>query len=307
MYPDGLMETKVYKPGELAALKGSQDLYAVVGFPVAHSLSPVFQEAGFRELGIEARYVRVEVEPDGLPSAVEALRGVGFRGWNCTLPHKHTMLELCDELDDSARQLEAVNTVLHEDGRLTGFNTDGQGWVRGVRQDFCVDVRDMRVMLLGAGGAGRALAIQSALEKCERLVLVNRTYEKVEGLARELAPLLDSEKLMGAHERVKAIRWEEDLIAEEIGSMDLVVNATSVGLRAHDPAVLPSRILQPHLLVYDTIYRRTRLLMAAQEAGARGASGASMLLHQGALAFEIWTGRTAPLAAMRKALVEAAG
>lgn len=280
-----------------------------MGHPVAHSLSPQLQLAAFQACGLTANYVRLDVPPEHLEAAVRTLRDLKFSGWNCTLPNKVALLNYMDELAGSARALQAVNTVLRdEDGRLIGFNTDGDGWVRAIREEFLVDVRDLRILILGSGGAGQALARQAALEKCERLVITNRTTEKAQALRQELEPHFHSTKLLGAQDRLKIIPWDEDLIAQELNTIDLVVNTTSVGLRPSDPAVLPARILQPHLLIYDTIYRpaKTRLLHAATEAGCRSANGLSMLLHQGALSFEIWTGRTAPLSAMRRALREAA-
>jgi shikimate dehydrogenase len=292
---------------QVASLPDGPDLYAVIGFPVAHSLSPQFQQPAFDALGLQARYLKIEVPLGELPRAVELFRQKGFKGWNCTLPHKAELAGLVDTLGDSARRLGVVNTVVNEGGKLTGFNTDGEGWVRAVREDFGVDVRDLRIMILGAGGAGQGLAIQAALEKCERLVLVNRTVEKAEALRAQVTALLHSDRLQGANDPLKIIPFDEEKIAAELNTIDLVVNATSSGLKPSDPAVLPARILQPHLMVYDTIYRPTRLLEAAAEVGARTAGGLSMLLHQGALSFERWTGQAAPLEVMRKNLKSAAG
>jgi shikimate dehydrogenase len=294
---------------QLGAAGSGLARYGVLGHPVTHSLSPQMQMAAFAAAGIEARYDRIEVLPDGLPSAVAALKSAGFRGWNCTLPHKIGMAALCDVQQESARVLGGVNTVRVEEGKLVGFNTDGEGWVRAVREEFSMDVRDLRILILGTGGAGRALALQAAMERCERLVLVNRT----EARARELLPLLEphfqSDRLQGAQGRLSVIPWEEKRIAMELDTIDLVVNCTSQGLKVEEPSVLPARVFQPHLMVYDTIYRPacTRLLEAARQSGARTANGLSMLLHQGALSWEIWNDRPAPLEAMRKALREAAG
>lgn len=293
---------------DLSGLSSETPLYAVLGFPVEHSLSPPMQLAAFASCNLPARYLKISVPVEGLPLAVQSLREKGFQGWNCTLPHKLEMLPLVQKLSDSARQLHAVNTVLLENGQLVGFNTDGDGWVRAIREEFLMDVRDLRVLILGTGGAGQALATQAALEGCERLVLVNRTPEKAESLKKSLEPFFRSTRLLGSQARLKSIPWDEKSISAELDTIDLVVNCTSSGLKASDPAVLPARILQPHLSVYDTIYRPnpTRLLEAAREAGARTANGLSMLLHQGALAFEIWTGRPAPVEKMRAALKAAA-
>lgn len=282
--------------------------FAVLGYPVRHSLSPPMQEAAFQAAGIDASYVKIEVTPNELPQVVAWLKAQSFDGWNVTLPHKTAMLELVDHLAPSAQSLQAVNTVLQDDGQWIGFNTDGDGWVRAVRDAFGVDVRDLRILILGAGGVGRALALQAASEKCPHLVVVNRTLEKAQALQRDLMQRIAQDKLHGAVDPVRILPWNEDLIDEALQHIDLLVNATSVGLKAYDPPVLNPRLLTPYLMVYDTIYRpaETRLLTAAREAGARTANGLGMLLHQGALSWEIWTGKKAPLGVMRDALNRAA-
>lgn len=299
----------VLRPADLAALSPTPPLYGVIGHPVAHSLSPSLQLAGFAAAGLPAQYLRVEIAPEELPEAVATMRRLPFAGWNCTVPHKVALKALVDQCDGSAETAGGVNTVLNEGGSLTGFSTDGRGWVRAIREEFGLDVRDLRILVLGAGGAGQAIARQCAAEGCERLVIANRTLDKAVELARQLEPQFHSTKLLGANLRLKALPLDPAVLAREIDTIDLIVNGTSSGLRASDPAVLPARILQPHLCVYDTIYKpaRTGLLLAAQEAGARTANGLSMLLHQGVLSWEIWTGRTAPVAEMRRALVQAAG
>jgi shikimate dehydrogenase len=188
---------------------------------------------------------------------------------------------------------------------MSGLNTDGPGFSRAIREEFSVDLRDLRVLLLGAGGgAGRAVALQCASEHCERLVLVNRTFEKAKDLADELRPLFQKARVFGPVARLEAIDWNDAALRFQIANTDLVVNATALGLKHFDESVLPASLLAPHLLVYDTIYEpaRTRLLAAAADAGARGADGLSMLLHQGALSFEHWFDREAPLGVMRAAL-----
>ncbi|MGF1679023.1 MAG: shikimate dehydrogenase [Candidatus Methylacidiphilales bacterium] len=296
---------EVYRIQELDELTGHQALYGVIGFPVAHSRSPAMHRAAFQAAGMSAEYVRVEVPPDQVPEAVEKMRALPFLGWNATLPHKPALLPLMDVLGDSARRLGGVNTVVHEEGRLTGFNTDGDGWVRAVRESFGLDVRDLRIMILGCGGAGAALARQATLEGCARLVLANRSVEKARQLAAELKPFFDRETLRGAHESLVAVDLQDvTVLARELDAVDLVVNGTSLGLKLTDPPPIPSSLLQPHLCIYDTIYRNTSFQQSSRAAGCRVANGLSMLLHQGALSWELWTGREAPLEAMRDGLNE---
>lgn len=301
----------IYTPADLAdgaptlrALSPPARL-AVIGDPVAHSRSPGFHNAALQAAGIDAQYVKIHVPPDDVARTLRALPAAGFFGTNVTIPHKAAALAAVDEADDYARQSGAVNTVVVRGDTLLGFNTDGPGFVRAIRDEFSVDVRDLRILILGAGGgAGRAIAVQCARERCERLVLVNRTAEKARALAAELAPGFRSDRLLGPTDRLEAIPHDHEALRLALENIDLVVNATSVGMRRTDPAALPSDLLSPSLMVYDTVYAggETRLLEDARQAGARTANGLSMLLHQGALSFEIWFDRPAPLAAMRTAL-----
>lgn len=281
----------------------------VVGDPVAHSLSPQMQNAALEHSGLEARYARFQISPNDLKEALQLLRGLDFVGLNLTVPHKLAGLALVDEIDEPARRIGAINTIIFRDGRSLGYNTDGPGFVRALREDFSVDLRDLRVLLLGAGGgAGRALAWQCALENCERLVLVSRAVEKAQALARDLADYFSGPRVLGPEARLETVRWDEATLRAQIARTDLVVNATPLGLQRSDSSPLPRAVIAPHLMIYDLIPKKTPtpLLVDAQEAGARGANGLTMLLHQGALAFELWFDRAAPLAVMRAALQNAA-
>jgi shikimate dehydrogenase len=277
----------------------------IFGDPVTHSLSPQMQNAALEKLGLRERYARFQIGAEELRTGLEVIRRLNFVGINLTLPHKTAALFLMGEIDEAARKSGAINTVLVEGEKLVGFNTDGPGFLHAIRSEFSVDLRDLRVLLLGAGGgAGRAIAVQCALENCERLVLVNRTLEKAQDLARELAPYFAGSRVLGPVARLQAIPWDETSLRFQLANTDLVINATSVGMKRSDPPLFPTSLLAPHLMVYDTIYTpaRTPLLAAATDAGALGANGLSMLLHQGALSFEIWFGRKAPLDVMRAAL-----
>ena len=289
--------------------KATQDIdppirLGVFGDPVAHSLSPQMQNAALKHCQIDMQYVRFQISPDELREALKLIRDLKFVGVNLTVPHKIAALKLVDDLEESAKHIGAVNAIKVEREKLRGFNTDGRGFSRAIREEFVVDLRDLRVMILGAGGAARAIAMQCAKENCERLVIANRTLEKGKKLADELRDFFAGPRVLGPVARLQAIAWDEAAFRFQIGNIDLIVNATPLGLHRSDPSPIPARLLAPHLMVYDTIYseRQTPFVSAAIEAGARGANGLSMLLHQGALAFEIWFGREAPLDVMRKAL-----
>jgi shikimate dehydrogenase len=277
----------------------------IFGSPVAQSLSPQIQNAALKASKIDMQYARFEIAPNELGDALQFARDHEFIGINLTLPHKVSALALIDDVDASAKRIVAVNTIKIDNGKLRGFNTDGKGFARAIREEFVVDLRDLRVMILGAGGAARAIALQCAKEHCERLVIASRTFGKGQALTNDLREFFIGPKVLGPVPRLHAIPWEESAFRFQFSHIDLVVNATPIGLGANDQSPIPTRLLEPHLMIYDTVYaqdRQSALVKAAHEAGARGANGLSMLLHQGALAFEIWFGREAPLEAMRAAL-----
>jgi shikimate dehydrogenase len=277
----------------------------VLGDPVAHSLSPQMQTAGLEASGIEMAYARFRVAAGELPEALRLLPGLDFIGVNLTVPHKVAAAGLVDELDESARQIGAVNTIKVEGGKLRGFNTDGKGFARAIREEFSVDLRDLRVLVIGAGGAARAIALECARDNCERLVIANRDPEKAGQLAQSLRDFFAGPRVLGPVARLQAIGLEEAAMRFQIANTDLVVNATPLGLSRGDAPPVPARLLEPHLMIYDTVYAAgpTAFVSGAIAAGARAADGRSMLLHQGALAFEIWFDRAAPVEAMRKALL----
>lgn len=276
----------------------------VFGDPVEHSLSPKMQNAALRECGIDLQYAAFHIRPDELGEALDLICSNNFVGANLTVPHKIAALQYLDDVDDTARKIGAVNTVAIREGKLVGFNTDGAGFARAIRSEFGVDLRDLRVLLLGAGGAGRAIAFQCAVENSERLVIVNRTLEKAKSLVQELSQYYAAPRVLGPVARLQALAWNDAALRFQIEHSDLIVNATPLGLKHGDPPVLSGALLAPHLMIYDTVYSasRTPLLIAAGESGARSADGLSMLLQQGAKSFEVWFEKSAPIDAMRAAL-----
>ena len=267
--------------------------------------------AAFAALRLNWRYLAFEVHPDDLRAAITGARAMGFAGLNLTVPHKLLALELVDALDVSAKVWGAVNTILFEgrhprgswrplrefkpdppvEIRTRGFNTDADAIVVAVREDLKIELRGRKVLLLGAGGAGRTAALRFAAEGVSELFLVNRTFGKAKKLQIEITKQFPSVCVNLGYPKTE---------------VDLVVNATSLGLKPGDPLPLDGRqfSLKQARAVYDLIYRpaETPLLKAARKAGCQTANGLGMLLHQGAKAFEIWTGKPAPLAVMRRAL-----
>jgi len=281
---------------------------SVFGDPVAHSLSPQMHNPALEVAGIASQYVRLHILPDQLGDAFAELKKQDFIGTNVTIPHKAETLGHMTEVTDVARRIGTVNTVLVDGDDLLGHNSDGPGFERAIREEFSVDLRDLRIMILGAGGgAGRAAAVQCALDHCERLVLVNRTIEKAEALKGELEEFFREDRLVGPVDRLDVVPWDDDALRREMNYIDLIVNGTSLGMKRTDPALIPGSLFQPHQMVYDMVYApaRTRLMADAEAAGARAANGLSMLLWQGAISFDFWFNREAPIDAMRKGLLDA--
>jgi shikimate dehydrogenase len=273
---------------------------AVLGDPIAHSASPPMHNAALQEYQIPLAYCRLHIRPEELKAALRLLPVKGFVGVNCTIPHKGGALAEVDEADDHATQAGGVNTIrICSDDKLQGFSTDGLGLERAVREELGAELREMRVLVLGAGGgAGHAVAMHCASAQVPHLALVNRTVEKLKPLKEDLAEIY-------SRELVSALPWTDDALAEALEDADLVVNCSSLGMKPDDPSPIPADLLSPRHIVYDTIYTasHTPLMRAAEKAGARTANGLSMLLYQGALSFEIWFQRTAPLEVMRQALL----
>jgi shikimate dehydrogenase len=292
------------KPDNILSLPTQPRPYAVLGSPVNHSLSPVMQQAAFDHAAIDARYYRIEVDEEGLERAVGRMKQMRFGGWNCTVPNKVKMYGLCDVRSESAEQFRAVNTVVNADGVLTGHNTDGVGWSRALREAFGRSPGELRIVLLGTGGAGRAIATQAILEGCPELVVINRDGRKAQNLLAQLNDQFPRGPLARTPANLRAVRWEEKELEAALRDADLVVNATSAGLDPKAPVILPARIIPAHLLVLDTTYGTgcAKLRAEVQAAGAKWSDGLGMLLHQGAEAFRLWTGHDAPLETMREAL-----
>lgn len=284
---------------------------AVYGQPIRHSASPALQNAGLAALQLDWRYLAFAVAPGDLRSAIAGAQAMKFIGLNLTVPHKLLALEIVDALDDSARTWGAVNTVrfeaLDDSGqwrplgefpgdvpgplRSHGFNTDADAITRSLREDLGVEPAGAKVLLLGAGGAGRTAALKLASENVAELFLHNRTASKAEALAVEIRARFPSVNVR---------------VGYPPGGVDFVLNATSLGLKPGDelPLDLGKFPIHRARAVYDMVYRpaETPLLAAAKSAGVRTANGLGMLLYQGAKALELWTGRNAPIEVMREAL-----
>jgi shikimate dehydrogenase len=269
----------------------------LIGHPVAHSLSGAMQQAAFDSLGIDARYELWDRPPIELADAIGALRGDTFLGANVTIPHKERVVPLVDRVTEEGQATGAVNTITREGKRLIGHNTDVPGFK--VALDKLVGKQKMprQAVVLGAGGGARAVIYGLITEGFLRIVVFNRHLHRAEGLVRHFAR-------SAAHMDLRAMPWHESIIEAELAKTRVLVNATSIGLSS-DESPIPAELLPSDLLVQDLIYARTRLLREAEAAGCSVADGETMLLHQGAAAFTLWTGQPAPLALMQEKLAEA--
>jgi len=275
-------------------ISGKTRVCAIIGDPVEHSLSPVMHNAAFKELKLNLVYVAFTVTRNELKEAISGARILGFRGLNVTMPHKNAVMKYLDETDSTAKSIGAVNTILNDKGRLVGFNTDGIGAMRALKENG-VSPEGKKLLLLGAGGAGKAIAFQAAQEVAE-LVVLNRTSEKAEMLAEVLR------KEFG--KKVRGGSFSSELLKEEMKDADILVNATSVGMHPDvNRSLVPRTLLRPDLSVMDIVYSplETKLVMDAKAVGARVVSGLEMLVYQGAVSFEIWTNQPAPVEVMKEA------
>ena len=299
---------------EPAPINTATRLCAVLGSPIRHSASPAMHNAAFAALGLNWRYLAFEVDPKNLRAAIDGAKAMGFSGLNLTVPHKLLAMEMVDALDTSAKRWGAVNTIRFEgrteksdwlplrefsghppaEIRSVGFNTDADGLADSLREDLNFEPRGAKVLVLGAGGAGRVAALKLASENVSELFLVNRTFSKNSSLGGEISRQFPS------------VYVSLDYPKDSHVKMDLVINATTLGLQAGDASPLDEKSfsLAQARAVYDMIYQpsETRLLAVANRAGCKTANGVGMLVHQGAKAFEIWTGQPAPAAVMRRAV-----
>lgn len=265
-------------------------LTGLFGNPVAQSMSPNMHNAAFRKLGLNYAYMAFAVNHSQLRHAVEAIRALSIRGVNVTIPHKVAVMEFLDEIDTEALNIGAVNTIVNENGKLIGYNTDGKGFVRSLVEETKVSLVGKRILILGAGGAARAVGVSLAIEGVKEIIIANRSLDKANELSNHLSRLAPSSIPMFLSE------------CEDLKQVDIVINTTSVGMFPNiNDTPISKEFLNSNLLISDLIYNpyETKLLSEGKEVGAKVHNGLGMFVHQGALAFELWTGHPAPLHLMR--------
>jgi shikimate dehydrogenase len=275
-------------------ISGKTRIYGIFGYPVEHTFSPGMHNAAFKRLEMDACYVPFAVGPDKLGDAVRAILPLGLCGLNVTVPHKEKVLAYLDALSEEARLIGAVNTIEVKEGKLIGHNTDGRGFLRALKENAGFHPKGKKFLFIGSGGAARAVGFSLALAGAKKI-----TFRDIEKIKAD-SLVSDIREKTGAD----AVSIEEEALAAGAAEADCVINATPLGLRKTDPLPLgKDRILKKHLIC-DLVYNppETALLKAARARGAERLSGLGMLLYQGVIAFEIWTGKTAPAPVMKNAL-----
>jgi shikimate dehydrogenase len=275
-------------------ISGKTRLYGIFGYPVEHTFSPGMHNAAFKKLNMDSCYVPFAVDPADLGGAVKAIVPLGIRGLNITVPHKEKVIAYLDGLSEEARLIGAVNTIQIANGKMIGHNTDGRGFIRSLREDAGFQPDGKTILLIGSGGAARAVGFSLALAGAGKIALYDVDAGKALALARDMRKKTGRE----------ADAVDAGSLARAAETADCLINATPLGLRKNDPLPLRKEHLRKHHLVCDLVYNppETPFLKAAKDRGARRLPGIGMLLYQGVIAFELWTGVSAPVTVMKKAL-----
>ncbi|NUU77819.1 shikimate dehydrogenase [Paenibacillus xylanilyticus] len=272
-------------------------LLGVMGDPIGHSKSPAMHNAALEAAGVNGLYMPLHVRPEQLEAAVKGIVALGYRGVNVTIPHKEEVMQYLDVIDESARLIGAVNTIVNEGGKLTGYNTDGIGYVRSLKEEAVPDLSGKQIAVLGAGGAARGVIYALALEKPERISILNRTAERASMLASDLRGHGMGDITGSGMEEAAAV----------LASADIVINTTAAGMHPHvDDVPVNPELIREGTAVSDLIYNplETRLLREARMRGCVVHGGLGMFVYQGAVAFEHWLGIPAPVETMRRAVLD---
>ncbi len=275
-------------------ITGKTRVCGVIGEPIEHTLSPLMHNAAFEALRLDYVFLAFRVKPAEVESAVNGMRALNIRGLNITMPHKSTVIKHLDRVDLSAQIVNSVNTVLNKENLLFGFNTDGVGALKALKENG-VELKGRKVLLLGAGGAARAIAYTMAKE-ADELAVLNRTVKQAQALAKLLEKSFNKKISTGSLSPTD--------IQSNLKDSDILINATSVGMKPRaEESPVPLKLLRSNLAVMDIVYNplETKLAKDAKAAGARVVSGVEMLIYQGAASFELWTGKSAPIEVMRQA------
>lgn len=271
-------------------------IYGILGFPAEHSLSPLMHNAAFSHLKIDAEYKIFEKKPEEAEGFIRLLAENNIAGLNITVPYKEKIVPFLSSISEEAKLIGAVNTIKVSGNKLEGFNTDGAGFLKHLTEDLKFNPENKTIAILGAGGASRAISVY--LAKANPKIISIYDIDKTKLLA-----LVNHLKANFKNIEIKSANSAQEL---NIAAVDLLVNATPIGMKETDPCLVDGNLINRNMLVYDLIYnpKETKLLKLAEEKGAKISNGLGMLLYQGVLAFEIWTGEIAPVEVMRKAIIQ---
>lgn len=275
-------------------------LIGLLGYPLAHSLSPVMHNAAFEEYELNNIYLPIQVLPENLKTVVNGIKKMNFSGFNVTIPYKIKIIKYMDEIDDYAKAIGAVNTVIINNGLMKGYNTDGIGFLRSFEEFAGNKIDGKKVFIVGAGGAARAIAFAMAMNNAKKIYICNRTFEKSESLSNDI------NKSMPQCSHTVPMSFDE--MREAINDSDVLINCTSVGMHPNiELSPIDKKLLFRDLTVCDAIYNpsKTKLLRDAEEIGCKIVLGLPMLVYQGVEAFELWTGRKAPVDTMFQSVEKA--
>lgn len=279
-------------------INGNTRIISLLGNPVKHSQSPYMHNLSFESLELDFAYMAFEIEDGKIEEAVQAMRTLNARGFNITMPFKEQVMKFLDVIDNEAKIIGSVNTVLNDNGNLIGYNTDGKGFVKALEKKG-VEFKNKKILILGSGGSAKAIAIQLALDSAKEIVIANRTIEKAQNI-------VDIIKKHTPKVNVKSIKLNEEIIKEELIDAKILINTTSVGMKetTGESIIKDKLTLHKDLFVADIIYQpvKTKLLSQAEDIGCNNMNGLDMLMYQGAIAFKIWTGREIPNRILKKIL-----
>ncbi|TCS83786.1 shikimate dehydrogenase [Tepidibacillus fermentans] len=270
-------------------------LIGLIGHPVSHSRSPQMHNAMFQKLGLNYTYLAFDVLTEYLKEAIEGMRALNIKGFNVTIPHKVNVMKYLDQISEEAKRIGAVNTIVNDKGQLIGYNTDGEGYLRSLVEETDVQLKGKRVLMIGAGGAARAIGYTLANTPIEQLSIINRDQNKAHILRKDLEHYAKTEVL------------PMEQIEKGVKEADIIVNTTSIGMSPNiDQSLIDKEWIQPHQLVSDIIYNplETKLIHDARSQGASVHSGLGMFVYQGVIAFEKWTGVTPDPSYMKKKVIE---
>ena len=268
-------------------VSGKTKITGIFGYPIEHTLSPLMHNTAFNHLGLDMCYVPFRVSPEDLPDAVKSIRCLNLPGVNITVPHKENVIPLLDKVNEEASFIGAVNTIVNSEGTLTGYNTDGRGFISSLSEEG-IEIDKKDIVIIGTGGASRAVSYYLS-EKASSLSLYDIDKPKAEKLVNDLKKIRNNIVLL---DNIK-----------DIGKPGIIINATPLGMKPDDPLPLDPGFISPDMAVCDLVYKNTNLLQEASKKGAETINGSGMLLWQGVLAFELWTGVKPPVDLMRKVLL----